>query len=532
MRYIELFGGCGGMSLGLESAGFSRVLANEISPMAAETFAYNLVQGSRTFPPPNPKESGSWAPHFTFLDPPEEQDGLSAERSYRDWRSHVRSGRPISKEVDKVLRGSSQSNLLVGDARRLCKALDTFRIDHPIDFKKRFESVDLMAGGPPCQSFSLAGRRNRNHPRNMLFEAFVGVVELIRPKVVLFENVLGITRPFFDDNGDNWHPWYDVCRAFFNKGYLPIPSLVNAADFGVPQSRPRFIMVAISQEVANQLTKAQLADWPGMENAISNAETLYKGKTNDPSLIFRAEHYPSKGLWPTPLFPIPHTMDDSMKVTVDSAIGDLLSIDSGKPFHPGKYAQELGRVFESPHGGDGRKKPENHGIRNHRKKIEARFRLIRQLANEGLLVKSMVDVKDQREKAIRLLANKELLIPQEDGNFVESKQAKEHEISQLLESLYSAKNVQKCLIPDKPAPAQLSIPDDSIHWGADRVLTIREMARIQSFPDWFEFRSKETTGGSLRSFEVPQYTQVANAVPPLLARAFGKSIRDFLEKLA
>ena len=101
----------------------------------------------------------------------------------------------------------------------------------------------------------------------------------------------------------------------------------------------------------------------------------------------------------------------------------------------------------------------------------------------------------------------------------------------LIGHLASGKNVQKCLNPDKPAGAQLSIPDDSIHWGVDRVLTIREMARIQSFPDWFEFRSKETTGSGMRAYEVPQYTQVGNAVPPLLALAFGNAIRDFLLKL-
>jgi DNA (cytosine-5)-methyltransferase 1 len=54
------------------------------------------------------------------------------------------------------------------------------------------------------------------------------------------------------------------------------------------------------------------------------------------------------------------------------------------------------------------------------------------------------------------------------------------------------------------------------------------MARFQSFPDWFEFKSKVTTGGKNRRFEVPQYTQVGNAVPPLLARLLGSNIRKQL----
>ena len=54
------------------------------------------------------------------------------------------------------------------------------------------------------------------------------------------------------------------------------------------------------------------------------------------------------------------------------------------------------------------------------------------------------------------------------------------------------------------------------------------MARIQSFPDWFEFRSKVTTGGKMRKFQVPQYTQVGNAVPPLLGKALGKVCKEIL----
>ncbi|WP_171256333.1 DNA cytosine methyltransferase, partial [Acinetobacter baumannii] len=67
------------------------------------------------------------------------------------------------------------------------------------------------------------------------------------------------------------------------------------------------------------------------------------------------------------------------------------------------------------------------------------------------------------------------------------------------------KQTQKALIANQPAPAALSIPDDACHYHHDelRTLTVREMARIQSFPDHFVFRSKVTTGGQMRQFEVP-----------------------------
>ncbi|TOJ57806.1 hypothetical protein CGI36_23425, partial [Vibrio parahaemolyticus] len=85
---------------------------------------------------------------------------------------------------------------------------------------------------------------------------------------------------------------------------------------------------------------------------------------------------------------------------------------------------------------------------------------------------------------------------------------------------------------NEPAPAALSIPDDACHYDENelRVLSVREMARIQSFPDNFVFRSKITTGGQMRKFEVPQYTQVGNAVPPLLGVALGQIISGLLER--
>jgi DNA (cytosine-5)-methyltransferase 1 len=93
------------------------------------------------------------------------------------------------------------------------------------------------------------------------------------------------------------------------------------------------------------------------------------------------------------------------------------------------------------------------------------------------------------------------------------------------------KQTQKALDPLAPAPAALSIPDDACHYEQLRTLSVREMARIQSFPDYFVFRSKVTTGGKMRKFEVPQYTQVGNAVPPLLGRALGKVFRELLKRI-
>ena len=78
--------------------------------------------------------------------------------------------------------------------------------------------------------------------------------------------------------------------------------------------------------------------------------------------------------------------------------------------------------------------------------------------------------------------------------------------------------------PDAPSTTITTMPDDFVHWGDNRSLTVREMARLQSFDDSFVFQGKRATGGGKRKVETPQFTQVGNAVPPLMARAIAMEI--------
>ena len=80
------------------------------------------------------------------------------------------------------------------------------------------------------------------------------------------------------------------------------------------------------------------------------------------------------------------------------------------------------------------------------------------------------------------------------------------------------------LKPEKQSPTVMTIADDYIHYNSPRALTVREMARLQSFDDSFVFQGKRSTGGNNRKTELPQYTLVGNAVPPLLARAVAMEI--------
>ena len=86
------------------------------------------------------------------------------------------------------------------------------------------------------------------------------------------------------------------------------------------------------------------------------------------------------------------------------------------------------------------------------------------------------------------------------------------------------------LAANMPAPTLTTLPDDFIHYCEPRILTVREYARLQSFPDWFLFKGKYTTGGISRRYECPRYTQIGNAVPPYLAKVIAQAITEYLDE--
>jgi DNA (cytosine-5)-methyltransferase 1 len=105
-------------------------------------------------------------------------------------------------------------------------------------------SVDVIAGGPPCQGFSHANsaRRDPKDPRNSLFQDFVRFAEVLRPSVCLVENVPGLLRTKMGSGQDAIEA---IEEAFCDIGYLPMWKVLNAANFGVPQSRERLFIAAL-----------------------------------------------------------------------------------------------------------------------------------------------------------------------------------------------------------------------------------------------------------------------------------------------
>ena len=525
LKHIELFAGCGGMSLGLDAAGFELYFANELSPMAGETFAYNILnenlQDKAEMMEPSMKVRWvkSKFPSNNLTDRLRENPSTAKDGSYSDIHS--------IKDI--------KNKLLIGDINQL---LEFFIANEDIVSKIVKEKIDLLSGGPPCQSFSLAGKRERNNKKNLLPLSFARIAGLLQPKVVLLENVKGITSPFTED-GNKYYAWLEVSKAFAMQGYVPVCMMLNSKFFGVAQNRPRFILYAFrldifnnifNQRRDNKILTSSLQFYQRVQEKIDDLGQVDVGDfryydIEEDRALFNGEIFPATTKAPGKFVSAIEAIGDIRRTKIKYR---LSSITNG-------YGSSLNDVFKNHNGED--VEVRNHDPREHRFEVKARFRFY-QVINEfqNDLRKSAVDlftgkdvIGEDLERLFSEFAEYNLYFSDHEGEHYRRPKSIA-EVKQLIESIPTKKHSQRALLEYEPAPAQLTIPDDLCHYHMEtlRTMTVREMARFQSFPDWFEFRSKVTTGGDSRKFEVPQYTQVGNAVPPLLAKALGESICELL----
>jgi DNA (cytosine-5)-methyltransferase 1 len=525
VNFIELFAGCGGLSLGLKSVGFELVMANELSPMAAETYAYNLLNEDLQ------AQSQSAPPKLAKV------VWLSSQYSQADLKLRLREDPrrfPLPNEgySDIAYDGNNiKGSLVVGSI----VSLNQWIKGNPNVAKALAEGfgtggVDLVSGGPPCQSFSMAGLRRKDCEKNALPWEFAQLAQVVNPKFILLENVTGILRPFSDDLGDKYYAWYELAKAFAEVGYVPLCLHINAKFAGVPQNRPRFILIGVRQDTYasiaktfNETERILFSQPIAFFSRIQSGEDVPYG-----ALVYRdAMSHSDLGLF-SDSFLSPLVEYNRSFVSVRDAIDDLREGGNSKAKFPRHLALTFRNVLPS-------RELKNHELRSNNPLVQRRFRLYQILQEVGngthKRVLKLLNGESQNidDHDWFKLASYDYLL--EDGSFKTFQQ--KSDFVDYLKRHPTKKQTQRALLPHEPAPAALSIPDDACHYHHDelRTLTVREMARIQSFPDNFEFRSKVTTGGQMRSFEVPQYTQVGNAVPPLLARALGMTIKDLLSRI-
>lgn len=471
MKYIDLFAGCGGLSLGLEAAGFELRLAVEKSPMAAETFYHNFIKRLE---------------------------------STTEWNNYCQM--TINEQLNNKLIVNELEALL--DSPKLMRLLKN-------------ENIDLIAGGPPCQGFSMAGKRNPKDARNQLPWQFLEMVETIQPKAVLIENVLGIKQNFNKHGEKAPIEEINIALKETKPGYVTQLIEINAMHYGVPQHRPRVMVLGLRSDIAKKLKATTTEGFWKSANDIENI--------NNP-------HYIKPTLAPKTTHTTPRTVCEALADLCNNSykmkLGDKTYNNPELAFAK-KMRNDI--VWLKHRNMDNQKIDElqNHNLRKHADEIKDRFRLYQIFQRNDISVKifniaanNTLTAKQKINTITDKLQHIKFPAKSPDGTLVAKNIT---DLAEQIMRLATKKHSQRPLKWDSPSPTVLSLPDDFVHPHEPRTMTVREMARLQSFPDNFIFRSKETTGSHRRRFEVPQYTQVGNAVPPLLAEAVGKNIAGLLQ---
>ncbi len=532
MNHIELFSGCGGLSLGLEQSGFELTMANELSPMAAESFAYNffnenLEELARTG---EQAENTLWLnSNFTDLTKRLRENPFTFPAFDKKGTSDI----PYQGANLQGKPADLKGKLVVGSIVELNRLLDANQ-EIAGQLRTAFgaeRGLDLVSGGPPCQSFSMAGLRKRDCEKNTLPWEFAKFVQHTQPKIVMLENVTGILRAFKDDAGNSFHAWYEVAKVFASIGYVPLCLHINARLAGIAQNRPRFIMIAVRYDHYKLISKDFEIDSANAELFTPSLKFYQLVQESGSDLPFgHLDYFDANKPLHKRLFEESFLacLVNGETVSVREALDDL---KQNHPSEPSAYIMDLNSTFKSlPQ----RNSISNHEFRKNGEVVQRRFRLYQVLQTIGVRSTTQAvfavlkgNATELSDDAWKMCSKYKYLHVDSELLSFGTKQA----FIDYLRAHPTKKQTQKALAADSPAPAALSIPDDACHYDEHelRVLTVREMARIQSFPDDFVFRSKVTTGGQMRRFEVPQYTQVGNAVPPLLGLKLGMCISELLD---
>lgn len=461
---LDLFSGCGGLSLGFHTAGFNIVGAVENDPHAARSHAMNFHS--------------------------------SADKLYEN---HALSRDITTTEPDILLE-----ELGVHEEIATC--------------------IDVIIGGPPCQSFARVGRAKLreiaahpdaflNDPRSNLYLRYLYFVEKLKPLAILVENV-----PDVLNYGGHNVP-QEMCEVLAEMGYICSYTLLNAAYYGVPQMRERMFLIAYTEELGMSVSFPEPSHWVDLPAGYQGSrQVALRAVTPDMFSHQRTSFYvpppePSQLLHPA--------------VTAQEALGDLppITLHLENKLKRGvkrvdQYTPYLENASLSPYGTLMRSWPgfeETNGFTGHVTRYVPRDYAIFRRMNPGdqypQAYQHAVDLFYERVAEHDIVAGtpeyKELwdqtVPPYDNGKFP---------------------NKWRKMEADKPARTLMAhLGKDGyshIHYDSDqaRIISVREAARLQSFPDGFIF------AGSMN----PAFRQIGNAVPPLLALKLACVIGRVLRK--
>lgn len=464
-RVLDLFSGCGGISLGFSAAGFTIAGAVESDPEAAASHGYNFHRGS------------------------------PAHSQARD----------ITKTKPEVLA----SELSVGSPAG---------------------AFDVLVGGPPCQAFARVGRPKlrevddhaeafRHDPRARLYLDYLGYVDAFAPLAVLVENV----PDALNHGGQNIAQ--EIAEVLDRKGYVCRYTLLNAAFYGVPQMRERMILLAYRRELTDQVTFPPPTHFidlpPGYEGSRSVALKALQanGAVLDHSYV------------PAPK--ASRTLPAA--VTAEEAIGDLPPIDARELLKTGQLRRGA-RRFDSPSPYERPPHSEFAKLMRSWPGFEApptiADHVIRYLPRDYSLFARM-NAGDQYPQAhahAMEMFRSELDKFAIQGVRMRPGTKQYEDLKARIVPPYDVgkfPNKWRKMWRDQPARTLMAhLGKDSyshIHYDSSqaRTISVREAARLQSFPDGFVFQ------GTMN----PAFRQIGNAVPPLLARSIAMHVMKTLRQV-
>jgi DNA (cytosine-5)-methyltransferase 1 len=462
-RALDLFSGCGGISLGFQSAGFEISGAVEFDPHAAQSHGLNFHKGEKA--------------HSEATDITE---------------------------------------------------------THPEDLVRRLglgavhEAVDVVIGGPPCQAFARVGRSKlreidehpqafMHDPRARLYKEYLRYVEAFQPLAVLMENVPDI----LNHGGQNIAE--ETCEFLEAKGYVCAYTLLNSVFYGVPQMRERMFLVAYRRELGVSVRFPSPTHWaqlpPGYEGSRAVALKTLKG------LFTKANSYYE---------PPAASPDLPPAVTAEEALGDLSPILARELLAAGELRRGA-RRFDQPVQYDGRRKVSAYGklMREwpgHAAPADGlRDHVIRCLPRDFALF-ARLDAGDQYPQAHAhavAMFEERLSARRASGEKLKEKSPSYKALWDSTVPPYDVgkfPNKWRKMWPDQPARTLMAhLGKDSyshIHYDSKqaRTISVREAARLQSFPDGFVF------SGTMN----PAFKQIGNAVPPLLGKAVAQAMIEAL----
>lgn len=358
-KFIDLFCGCGGLSLGFELAGFTAVAGIDFKEAAIDTYGQNFR-----------------------------------------------------------------------NAKAICADISSIDKEHIKEMLGDLSEIDVIIGGPPCQGFSNANKNyvELDDPRNKLFFEFVKFVELIKPKVVLIENVPQIITK------NNGYAKKRIEEIFTEMNYHVTNEILDASQFGVPQKRLRNFFIITRDELFDMGCIQRIDIIPTVKEAIGDLYS-FEDCVAEKKIM---ENVPKTAY---------------QRYLREGADKELLNHDI---HYPAKIQQE--RISYVPQGGNWRDVPENLWITSRT---------------------TQTGRTNRHSSAYKRLKENDVSVTIDAGN--------QH--------------------------------SNYYHPIFNRIPTVREAARIQSFPDRFIFKGTMTE----------QYLQVGNAVPPLLAKQIAEAIRKRLD---